>query len=97
MSKYKDIVYYPAMSIAENASINKVEEKDIRYFIKHSDLPVVHSCCPQDKNSDRERVKQLLNSLDKENKGIKYRIFGAMQRAEVDGFKLMDTGALKEI
>lgn len=72
-------------------------EKDIRYFINHSDLPVVHSCCPQDKNSDRERVKQLLNSLDKENKGIKYRIFGAMQRAEVDGFKLMDTGALKEI
>ncbi len=34
MSKYKDIVYYPAMSIAENASINKVEEKDIRYFIR---------------------------------------------------------------
>lgn len=34
MSKYKDIVYYPAMSVAENASINKVEEKDIRYFIR---------------------------------------------------------------
>ena len=34
MNKYKNIVYYPAMSIAENASLNNVEEKDIRYFIR---------------------------------------------------------------
>ena len=61
-------------------------EKDIRYFINHSDLPILHSSCPADKASDRENVKQLLNSLDKENKGIKYRIFGAMQRAGIDGF-----------
>ena len=40
---------------------------------------------------------QLLAKLDKENKGIKYRIFGAMQRAGVDGFKTVDGDALKEI
>ncbi len=71
-------------------------EKDIRYFVNHSDLPVIHSPCPQDKNSDRENIKQLLAKLDKENKGIKYRIFGAMQRKEIDGFKLVDSGILKE-
>ena len=28
----------------------------------------------------------MLSELDKENKGLKYRIFGAMQRAGIDGY-----------
>lgn len=74
-----------------------VPEKDIKYFVNHSDLPVLQSSCPQDKNSDRENIKQLLAKLDRENKGIKYRIFGAMQRAGVDGFKTVQGDALKEM
>ena len=31
MGKYANIVYYPSLSIAENAALNKVQEKDIRY------------------------------------------------------------------
>lgn len=61
-------------------------EKDIKYFINHSNLPILVSTCPMDKASDRENIKQLLSQLDKENKGLKYRIFGAMQRAGIDGY-----------
>ena len=64
-----------------------VPEKDIRYFVNHSDLPVLHSPCPMDKTSDREKFKQMLSSLEKDNKGLKHRIFGAMQRAGIDGWK----------
>ena len=32
-------------------------------------------------------MKQLLAKLDRENKGLRYRIFGALQRAGIDGFK----------
>ena len=32
--------------------------------------------------------KKSYKDYDKENKGIKYRIFGAMQRAEIDGYKV---------
>lgn len=63
-------------------------EKDIRYFIKNSDLPIISSPCPADKNTDRESIKKLLNDLEKNNKGLKYRIFGAMQRSEIDGYHL---------
>lgn len=65
-------------------------EKDIKYFINHSNLPVLVSPCPMDKTSDRERIKTLLSELDKENKGLKYRIFGAMQRANLDGFGVIE-------
>ena len=32
-------------------------------------------------------MKQLLASIERNNKGLRYRIFGAIQRGEIDGFK----------
>ncbi len=62
-------------------------EKDVRYFAGKADLPVVKSPCPADGDTQREEIKQLLGRLDRENKGLRYRIFGAMQRGEISGFK----------
>ncbi len=62
-------------------------EKDVKYFTSKVDLPVIKSPCPADGNTKREDMNKLLSSLDRENKGLKYRIFGAIQRGEVDGFK----------
>lgn len=63
-------------------------EKDVRYFATKNELPVVKSPCPADGNTEREEMKKLLHSLEKQNKGLRYRIFGAIQRGEIDGFKL---------
>lgn len=62
-------------------------EKDVRYFASKADLPVVKSPCPADGNTEREEMKKLLATLEKENKGLRYRIFGAIQRGGIDGFK----------
>ena len=64
-------------------------EKDVRYFASKVALPVVESPCPADKNTEREEMKQLLSKLERENKGLRYRIFGAIQRGEIDGFKVI--------
>ena len=63
------------------------QEKDIRYFINHSDLPVLKSPCPADHNTERERMKTLLSTLEKDYDGLRHRIFGAMCRGEIDGFR----------
>ena len=62
-------------------------EKDVRYFASKADLPVVKSLCPADGNTEREEMKKLLASLERQNKGLRYRIFGAIQRGEIDGFR----------
>ena len=62
-------------------------EKDVRYFAGKAELPVCKSPCPADGNTEREEMKQLLARLERENKGLRYRIFGAIQRGEVDGFR----------
>ncbi|MBQ3013339.1 MAG: tRNA 2-thiocytidine(32) synthetase TtcA [Clostridia bacterium] len=62
-------------------------EKDVAEFARKNQLPVINSPCPADKNTEREEMKQLLRSLERENKGLRYRIFGAICRGELDGFR----------
>ena len=84
---FSPVTYLDRKDITLIRPLVYVPEKDIRYFVNHSDLPVLHSPCPMDKTSDREKFKQMLSSLEKDNKGLKHRIFGAMQRAGIDGWK----------
>ncbi|MDY2827348.1 MAG: ATP-binding protein [Eubacteriales bacterium] len=61
-------------------------EKEIRYFASHEKLPVIKSPCPADGNTKRAEMKKLLSELERENKGLRYRIFGAIKRSGIDGF-----------
>ena len=64
------------------------DEGDIRYFIKQNALPVVRSTCPEDKHTDREKYKQMVEEMDRENKGLKHRIFTAIEKGNIDGFRV---------
>lgn len=61
-------------------------EKDIAYFMRHADVPIVESVCPENRNTERERMKDLLLRLEKDYPGLRHRIFGAISRGEIDGF-----------
>ena len=75
-------------------------EKDVSYFARRQQLPIVKNLCPEDKATERENMKNLLEKLEKENKGVKHRIFNAMCKGEIDGFKICgrypDAGKLDE-
>ena len=71
-------------------------EKDVRYFASKTELPIQKSPCPADGNTERESMKQLLHTLERENKGLRYRIFGALQRGNIDGFKMVGMTGLKD-
>ena len=62
-------------------------EKDVRYFAVKAELPVIKSPCPADGNTQREEINKLIGDLDRKHKGLRYRIFGAIQRGEIDGFR----------
>lgn len=61
-------------------------EKDIRYFVFKTPLPIIKSPCPADKHTEREEMKRLLAKLERENRGLKHRIFGAMCKSGIEGF-----------
>lgn len=76
------------------------QEKDVAYFSRRRSLPVAASLCPEDHATERENMKKLLTELERENKGLKHRIFTAMCRGEIDGFKKIgrypDAGKIDE-
>ena len=63
-------------------------EKDVQYYTRRKELPVITSLCPEDHATERENMKKLLSELERTNKGLKHRIFHAMCKSEIDGFKL---------
>ncbi len=64
------------------------QEKDVKYFARRRNLPVIKSLCPEDHATERENMKALLNSLENNNDGLKHRIFHAMCKAQIDGYRL---------
>ena len=75
------------------------QEKDVSYFARRQNLPVQKSLCPEDHATERENMKNFLASLEKENKGVKHRIFGAMCKGGIDGYKSVrypDAGKIVE-
>ncbi len=85
---FQPVTYLSNTDITMIRPMIYMPEKDVRYFASKVSLPVVASTCPADGNTQREEMKQLLARLERENKGLRYRIFGALQRGEVDGFRL---------
>lgn len=63
-------------------------EKEIKHFIRVSGITPSPKYCPADGSTNRQKTKEFLAAMEKENKGIKQRLFGAMERAGVGGFKV---------
>ena len=83
---FSPVTYLDRKNVTVIRPLIYTPEKEIRYFVRHSNLPLLQSPCPADRDSERARVKTLLSELEQHNKGIKHRIFGAMQKAGVDGY-----------
>lgn len=61
-------------------------EKEIFSACRRNGLEVVKSKCPADGHTNREKTKNFLAEMEKENRGFTYRLFGAMRRANIDGW-----------
>ena len=76
------------------------EERDVSYFSRKRCLPIAKNPCPEDHNTERENMKKLLYALERDNKGLRHRIFHAMCKSETDGFRLAgrfpDAGKIEE-
>jgi len=57
-----------------------VEESDVKHFTNAAALPVAHNPCPMDRTSRRSDIKELIRTLEKDNKFLRSNIFGAVKR-----------------
>ena len=64
-----------------------VTEAEVIGFKNKYQLPVCKNPCPADGRTKREFVKQLANQLNREDPGVKERLFHAVQAGGIDGWK----------
>lgn len=61
-------------------------EKEVSAAARRLNLPVVKSKCPADKVTERQTVKELLATLEKDYPALRKKIVGALERGEIDGW-----------
>ena len=63
-----------------------VSEADVKGFRNRYQLPVCKNPCPMDGHTRREYVKNLIRTLDRENPGVKDRLFSAVMNGHLEGW-----------
>lgn len=65
-----------------------MNEADVIGFVNKYDIPVVKSPCPVDKTTKREYVKNLVKQINRDNPGVKERMFTAIKDSNINGWTL---------
>jgi len=63
-----------------------VSEADVIGFKNKYHLPVCKNTCPVDGHTKREYVKELTKRLERENPGVKSRLFHAIIHGNIPGW-----------
>ncbi|MBQ9161870.1 MAG: tRNA 2-thiocytidine(32) synthetase TtcA [Clostridia bacterium] len=90
---FSPVTYLSRVDLTVIRPMIYMPEKTVSAFARQAELPVIKSSCPADKSTEREQIKALLQEYehrDPRYRGLRNRIFNAMQKAEIDGFKLPD-------
>lgn len=85
---FSPVTYLDRKDITLIRPLIYAEEKLVRATVKDLDLKPIGSGCPADGGTKRQTVKDLITNLTKENRHLKANLFGAIQRAELCGWKV---------
>ena len=64
-------------------------EADIKRFINAENIALAGKTCPADGFTDREKMKNMIREFERADHGFKKRVFGAIERGGVSGFKVV--------
>ena len=86
ISCFKPVTYLDRKGVTLIRPLIYTPEHFIRSFARREALPIVENPSPADGNTKRQEVKDLLKALEQEHRGLRERIFGAIQRYPLDGW-----------
>ena len=66
-----------------------VRESEVIGFVHKYNIPVLKNTCPVDGFTKREYIHQLIQNINRENPGIRERIFHAMQ-TDIEVWKVQE-------
>lgn len=85
--------YLNRMNLTVIRPLMLIPEADIKGFKNRYQLPVCKNPCPVDGHTRREYVKILTQNLEKENPGVKTRLFHAIVTGNISGWDFCSSAA----
>lgn len=83
---FSPVTYLDRTGITVIRPLMYMDEADVIGFVNKNNVPVVKSPCPADGHTKREYVHNLLKQLNRENPGVKMRMFTAIQTGNIKGW-----------
>ena len=83
---FMPVTYLPRKNLYMIRPMIFARESDCARVVRKGNLPVVESRCPADGTTERQEVKEFLDSLEKKYGSVRHKILGAMQRKEINGY-----------
>ena len=87
INTFRPVTFLDRSGITAIRPLLFIDEADITGFANKMKLPVMGKKCPADGNTKREYVKKLLSDINKDNPGVKDRMFTAIQRSYLGGWE----------
>ncbi len=87
LGSFSPVTYLSNRKITLIRPLLYAQEKDVESFVRHASLPVTESLCPKNRHTERENMKNLLRTLERDNEGLRHRIFHALCKGELDGYR----------
>ena len=87
LSTFAPISYMDRSGITLIRPMVYLPEKEIRAFVKRSQMQVMPKCCPMDGKSKREDFKLLLKDLTLKIPSLRANLMGAIKRSHINGWK----------
>ena len=84
---FAPVTYFPDKDISLIRPLLYIPERTVRGYARRAALPVRKNSCPADGHTKRQAVKEHLNALEKEQPGIKKRLFTALSRSGIEGWQ----------
>ena len=83
---FSPVTYLDRKNITLIRPMIYMPEKMTKKAVEKFHLPVAFNPCPANGETKRQYIKELLGDLDRENRGLKGKIFGAIQRSYINGW-----------
>ena len=83
---FRPVTYLDKVGLTVIRPLLYATEGEVRGFAEKVGLPIIPSGCPIDGDTERQKVKELIQSLSGDYHGLRRKIFRAMQEHGLDGF-----------
>lgn len=87
LSTFAPVSYMDRSKVTLIRPLVDTPEKEIKKFIKRSNVEIMPKVCPMDGISKREDMKNMIFELEKKIPTIRANMIGAIKRANINGWK----------